>query len=226
MLQIMAQHTGMVALCLEPHLCPEISVPQMVDECVASYRYILDTLKVPSSKVFFIGDSAGGALVLLTLQKLTKLKIAQPGGGITLSPLVDATFAAASKAQKEGVDDCMFDLAPAMNDLYIDDEDRKEWDACKDDTARNEIICKPRYCSMNGEWKGMCPLYVSASLNEVLINDARIVVEKAKEFGVEVECRFAPYLTHTTALWVECIPEARDELIFIIAWMQKQMPAQ
>merc|ERR1719242_1059745 len=172
------------------------------------------------------GDSAGGGLVLLTLQKLTALGIAQPRGAITLSPyLVDATLAAMSNAEREGIDDCMVFACPALHDLLIDDADRKEWDACADDTARNKVISQARYCSMNGQWKGLCPLYVSASLNELLINDARIVVQKAKEFGVDVEYRFAPYLPHTTAL-NQWIPESRDELVLIVAWMQKLMRKQ
>jgi len=159
--------------------------------------------------------------------KANTLKIAQPKGGITLSPyLVDATFAAQFRAEKEGINDAQVKVMPAWRDMLIDDEDRKAWDACADDASRNDIICKPKYCPLNGEWEGLCPLYVSASLNEVLINDARIVVEKAKEFGVEVEYRFAPYLPHTTAVNARLMPEARDELIFIIAWMQKLMQTE
>merc|ERR1719295_1517383 len=97
---------------------------------------------------------------------------------------------------------------------------------CKDEEARNRIVSKAEYCAMNGQWKGLCPLYLSASLNEVLINDARIVVEKCKEFGVDLEYRFAPYLPHTTALLAGLIPEARDELILIIQWIKKRMQAQ
>eukprot|EP01084_Bolivina_argentea_P132921 234551_1 len=60
MLQIMNQYLGMPALCVDYHLCPEISVPEQVDECIEAYKYILNTMKINSKKIFIIGESAGG----------------------------------------------------------------------------------------------------------------------------------------------------------------------
>merc|ERR1712013_552521 len=86
MLEVMAQRTGMAVFALEYHKCPDISLPQIVDECVSGFRFIVSALKVSASKVFFIGDSAGAALVLLSLQKLSALGLSQPKGAIVLSP--------------------------------------------------------------------------------------------------------------------------------------------
>ena len=54
MLEIMSKYLGMKTLAIEYHHCPEISLPQQVDECIDGYKYILNTLKVDQKKYLFV----------------------------------------------------------------------------------------------------------------------------------------------------------------------------
>ena len=225
MLCIMGQYLGMTALALEYHLCPDISIPQQVDECIEAYKYILNTLKVDNKKVFICGESAGGSLTLLTLQKLNKLGLPQPCGAIPISSFIDLSRRTALKTKKEdGIKDAMFDLAVNDMDLCIDEDDRKQWDSLPEGSEqRADMAQAPKYSALYGDWKGLCPLYISASLNEMMINDNKLIIEKCEEFGVDCEYDFDPYLIHATVMWCGVVPEARDRLIIIIEWMKKKL---
>ena len=224
MLQVMGQYLGMKALAIEYHYCPEISLSQQVDECIDGYKYIINTLKVDPKKVFICGESAGGALVLLTIQKLNKLGLPQPCGGIAVSPIGDNSWKTALKTEQEdGIKDTMFEVCPNYFDICIDNKDRKEWDECKTREERDVIARQPKYSAIYGDWMNICPLYISVSQNEVLVNDSRLIIEKCKEYKVDIEYDFDPYLLHGTVLFTGFIPEARDKLIIIIQWMKRKL---
>ena len=44
MLEVMGRYLGMIALAIDYNYCPEISIPQQVDECIDGYKYILNRL--------------------------------------------------------------------------------------------------------------------------------------------------------------------------------------
>ncbi|RCH78726.1 hypothetical protein CU098_003635 [Rhizopus stolonifer] len=85
---------------------PEFTYPVPVLECVAAYEYLINTLKVPGSKIILSGDSAGGALCLETLVRVyapgiltdihfprTNYRAELPAGLFLVSPLVSANTA-------------------------------------------------------------------------------------------------------------------------------------
>eukprot|EP01083_Nonionella_stella_P075063 203828_1 len=222
MLCTMCMYLGCTAFAIDYHFCPEISIPQQVDQIIEGYKYIMNQLHVNADKVFIIGDSCGGTLVLLALQKLNELSLAQPRGGIIISGIVDGSWQIALKTEQEGIKDAFFKVCPAFMDLCIDEEERKEYDEA-DVKGKHAICSLPKYSPLNGNWKGLCPLYVSASENEVLINDSKMIVEKCREFGVECSYEWDPCLLHVTIVWASYIPEARDKLVLVIQWMQEQL---
>ena len=221
-LSIMAQYLGMIVYAIDHHYCPEISIPQQVDECIDAYMHILNVLKVNSKKVFICGDSSGASLCLLTLQKLNKLGIPQPCGGISISPQTDLTGKTAlNTEQNDGIKDAMFDICPAFAAAICIDKNDLEIESDK-----VKILSDGKYSCLNGDWKGLCPLYISASENEVLINDSKLILDKCKEFNVDYEYDFDPYLLHCPVSFASVIPESRDKLIIVIEWMKKQLKLQ
>ncbi len=68
---------------MEYKLAPEKPGPWTGD-CVTAYRELIKT--VPASKVVFMGDSAGGGLVLLVTQQLVASKVDVPKAAVAISP--------------------------------------------------------------------------------------------------------------------------------------------
>jgi monoterpene epsilon-lactone hydrolase len=76
---------------------PEVSIIDAVDDCLATYRYLLNVVGIPSSRISVMGDSAGGALTVLLLCRIRDMNdIAEariipnpPGCAVLLSPWVE-----------------------------------------------------------------------------------------------------------------------------------------
>jgi acetyl esterase/lipase len=83
---------------------PEVSIIDAVDDCLATYRYLVDIMGIDPQRVAIMGDSAGGALTVLLMcrirdenEKAGSVKINFPSCGVLLSPWVeleDATIVA------------------------------------------------------------------------------------------------------------------------------------
>eukprot|EP01084_Bolivina_argentea_P062658 114592_1 len=219
---IIMQYTEYPVFSLEYQLLPEADgIPNIVNQCIDTYKFILNTLKVMNHKIFIMGASAGGSLALLTLQKIRDLKLPNPLGGILISPIGDNTGQTMYDCQqKDGINDCM--LSPVNLNLsgyfHVSKADREKYN-----NDENAICRLPNYSPLFADFKGVCPIYLSASLNEVLINDSKGILKKCQEANVDIEYRWDQVLPHVTMCFATFIPEARDSLIIMIQWMKKQM---
>merc|ERR1712154_749653 len=62
--------TRMAGCSVEYSLCPESLLPTPIDEGLAVYKFLTDSLGVDASSIVLLGDSAGASLVLLLIQRL------------------------------------------------------------------------------------------------------------------------------------------------------------
>eukprot|EP01084_Bolivina_argentea_P119065 211165_1 len=223
-LTVIQQYLGCLILSIDYGLCPENnSYPTLIDECIASYKYVLNEMNINSKQILFCGESAGGSICLSILQKLNQLSLQQPCGACIISPVVDWSMSMALNTQENGgINDALFKVCPAMCAAFLVDNNDRKSDQNMDNIENDMKILKTaKYSPLNGDWKGLCPLYLSASLNEVLINDAKAVIEKCKQFGVEIEYKFDEYLCHCPPATPHLYPESRDSLIVMIQWMKR-----
>ena len=91
---------------------PDVSIIEAVDDCLATYRYLVDVLGIAPSRLSVMGDSAGGALTVLLLCRLRDMNqlraneqsIPVPACGVLLSPWVELEDASiASEAEKGNI---------------------------------------------------------------------------------------------------------------------------
>jgi len=196
-------------------------MPAAVHDCVDAYQWLLQT--VPSSSVIFMGDSAGGGLVFLTLQILRDAKMAMPIAGVALSPWVDLTLSSSSIDKNDGRDpvlprhnlQIMAALAVAPAHPIA--------------SAREPVSCAatPRCSPIFGSFQHLPPLYISASSDEILYDDAVRVAEKARKAGVTVEWDAQAGLCHDYPLMVPLFPEALEAVRRIGVFVRRhfQLPA-
>lgn len=52
---------------MDYRLLPEHTTEQAINDCVAAYRFVLETLKVAPEQLAVLGDSSGGYLALMML---------------------------------------------------------------------------------------------------------------------------------------------------------------
>jgi len=89
-------------LFVEYALAPENPYPAGVNDFFMVYRHLLQ--QNSSLKLFVVGDSAGGGILLSSLVKMKDLNLPQPAGIIVISPWFDLECTAESYELNEAID--------------------------------------------------------------------------------------------------------------------------
>ncbi|MGI4857465.1 MAG: alpha/beta hydrolase fold domain-containing protein [Janthinobacterium lividum] len=177
-------------------LAPEHPAPAALDDALAAYRSLLAEGVAPAS-IVVAGDSAGGGLALALLLALRDAGDPLPAAGVLFSPWTDLAVTGGT-IERLAESDVLFDGrgVRAAARLYLAGMPDTDWRA------------SPLY----GDFTGLPPLLIQASDSEVLLDDARRVVEKARAAGVEVEFREWRGVPHAWQIFAGFLPEARVAL--------------
>jgi len=184
--------TGMRVLLPDYRLAPEHPFPAAIDDCLATYNWLLERGHADRPLVV-AGDSAGGGLTLVTLMRARDAMLPMPACAVMLSPAADLTFSGPSVRYNADADP-MFSIAAI--DLLADKY-------CPGQDLRN-----PRLSPLFGSWEGLPPLLFHAGSTEMLLDDSVRAHDRARQAGVDATIevyRDVPHVFHAFA-W---LPEAR-----------------
>lgn len=168
-------------LSLEYSLTPEHVWPKQCNESIDAYRYLVDTLGIPPSKIILCGDSAGGNLVSTTLLNLKsqftrdKQKPLLPAGAALLSPYVDLTINQPSFAINEKYDI----LSPKQIAKYVPYYIPNYYNL--DEESRLAMIRNPLMSPLHGDFSDTCPIFLAYGEKELLrysIEDFKTILER------------------------------------------------
>ena len=192
-------------LLVDYRLAPENPFPAAVDDCIAAYRWMLDS-GIDPARIALIGDSAGGGLVGAVLLGARSQGLPLPGAGVCLSPWVDLTNSSASHAERDEVD-VMFghDDAVTAASWYLNDHNPRD----------------PLASPLFGDWEGMPPMLVHAGDHEVLLDDATGFAAVLEDAGVEVDLRIWPGMIHDFQIMYPNYPEAVEGTEAIAAFVRR-----
>jgi acetyl esterase/lipase len=198
----LAQATQLRVLLVDYRLAPEHPFPAGVDDCFRVYRALLDSGVVPS---VIAGDSAGGSLSLVTLQRARDEDLPLPACGVLLSPSTDLTYGSPS-VRYNAVLDPMFSAAATdlLPDLYCP--------SCPRDD--------PRLSPLFGRWQGLPPLYFLAGSTEILLDDSIRAYDRALQAGVDAHIDVWTEMPHVFPLFA-MLPESRDAVRRIAAFIAR-----
>ena len=181
---------GLAVFTPDYRLAPEHPFPAAVQDAVAAYRGLLaegmraDTIAVG-------GDSAGGGLALALLVSLRDAGDALPAACVLFSPWTDLAGTGATLRTNRNRD-AMFpgEGMQRITDPYLGGTDPRT------------PLASPLYADL----QGLPPLLVHVGSDEVLLDDSRRLVERARSAGVNVTLRSWPLVPHVWQLFR--IPEA------------------
>lgn len=202
----LARKSSVRALVPDYRLAPEHPYPAAVDDCLAGYRWLLAE-GVPARDIVIAGDSAGGALTLTTLLAARDAGLPLPAGAVCLSPVTDLTLSGESHTTR--VDDEAM-LSPgfcrAVVQLYL----------CGGDPRAP--LASPLYADL----RGLPPLLVHVGTHELLLDDARRLVTRARAAGVDVTLREWDGLWHVFHAF-GFVPEAKQAIDEIAAFVRRRL---
>ncbi len=192
----LAKKTNRVGIIIEYRKAPENPFPAAVNDAVISYKALLERGKKPKD-IIFVGDSAGGGLVIATQLALKEQKIPLPGAGVCISPWVDLTVSNKSIEKNKN------------NDPLVDKEKMQLWSKMY---SGKYPVTHPQISPVFADLKGLSPLLIQVSNAEMLYDDSLNIVKKAEEDGVEVNLQVFDGLIHWWHLFQKTVPEAKDAI--------------
>lgn len=153
-------------------LVPECPFPAALDDAFSSYKWLLEEKKLPAERIFLLGDSAGGGLVLSLLHRLKKNNMPLPKCALCISPWTDLTLSNESHVTNRDRDDFFnYEKLEKVAEAYIGK-----------DSGHN-----PEISPMFADFKGFPPIFLQVDSTEMLLDDSVIISEKMKEQDVTVE---------------------------------------
>jgi epsilon-lactone hydrolase len=180
----LAQLTRARALLPAYRLAPEHRFPAAVEDAMAVYRWLIQEYGADPGRVVVAGDSAGGGLTIALAVSARDAGLPLPAALACISPWTDLACTGESMRTKAGVDPC---FTPEGLHLqageYLGDADPMH------------PLASPLYANLCG----LPPCVVQVGEDELLLDDARRLVERARAAGVDATLEVWPGLWHIFA---------------------------
>lgn len=180
-------------------LAPEHVYPAALSDAIAAYRWLL-AQGYPPERIVVGGDSAGGGLAAGTLLALRDAGTPLPAGGMLVSPMADMTLSGDSITTKTDVDPLASEaMLAGLCALYVG----------------SEPPASPYVSPALADLSGLPPLLVLVGSDEVLLDDAVRIVERAGVAGGSARLIVGEGQAHIWPLFHQILTEgqvALDEL--------------
>ena len=218
MLALLSKLSGMYCLSIDYKLAPEYDIKTATNDVVNVYKYLINsthnnstTSNIPyelkdikPTNIYFAGESAGGALTLLSLQKIVSDKLAAPNAAWIISPWADPVSSLDMDYNKTHDSVINANAAKKMVPMCIGNIDVNGKSTNKNYTGKEPFIS-----ALHGEFKGLPPLYFIVGGTENVLNETIKSAKKAYDSNVSVKMEIDPYAFHGWPLFLNTIPEAK-----------------
>ena len=178
-------------------VAPTNKYPAGLEDAIAAYQWILDQGNDPQ-KMIFVGDSAGGNLILALTLYLKDHKMPLPKAVIAISPWTNAA--------------CDFESVSfnAYQDVVLGKNGLKMGDQVEHPCYFLGADVKNPYASpVYGDFSGFPDLLIQVGSNEILLDDALHTAKAAKEAGVHVRQTTYPEMSHDFQLLFPMLEESK-----------------
>lgn len=202
-----ARVTGMRVLIPDYRLAPEHPFPAAVKDALLAYGWLISEGGLKPRDIVAAGDSSGGGLALSMLLALREASAEMPRAAVLLSPWTDLTLSSPSYAEREASDPSV-----TFKELH----QAAVWYAGQRDPA------DPMASAFFADLSGLPPLLIHVGENEILLDDGRLLAERAGAAGVAVTYKMWPGLWHVFHFESPDVPEAAEAMEEIGAFVRAQ----
>ena len=198
--QYIAANYGYNCVTFNYRLAPENLWPAPLEDCLTAYTAFLKT-GVSPKEIVFMGESAGGTLVLSLALLLKEKRLPQPKALVALSPCVTQADQFPSYTQNAATD-YMLRTAVAEGKIKVVFGKRAN---------DLEYLRQPTVSPLYGDFSGLPPVIFSVSDTEVLLDDSKVLYEKLKKQEHRAALDIRHGACHAFQVFT-AMPEARQAL--------------
>jgi epsilon-lactone hydrolase len=202
----LSRSAGCRVLSIDYRLAPEHIFPAALNDCIASYLWLIETGTSPSL-IIPVGISAGGNLVLSMFMKLRATGIPLPKAAVCISPAVDITPREEVFTMNVDKDWIFKEDIELLKRIYLRKHDP------------GDPLVSPTY----GDLQNFPPLFIQAGTHETLFDDVSAFVEKAKKTGVNVTFDAWEGMFHCWQIFSSILPEGQQAIDNIGAYIRKTL---
>jgi len=209
--------SGAAVLAIDYRLMPEHRRAAGIEDCRTAYRWILENgpdAAAPPQWLYVSGDSAGGNLSLSLAAWVRDIGLRSPDGVIGLSPLTDSTYSGLSIRRNLKTD---IMLGPLFGALMKIPRPILMWLFVLENRVRP---VNPVVSPIFGDLSGLPPTLIQVSESEMLLDDARRYVNKARAAGSPVRLQSWAGLLHVWHIMNPEVPEALEAFEQIAAFVR------
>ena len=188
----LARATKTRGLAINYRLAPEHPFPAALQDAITAYRWVL-AQEIDPSQIIIAGDSAGGGLALAALVALRDAGEALPAGAVCISPWTDLALTGASVQSKAGADPILDPDRLKMYARYY---------------AGEHELTSPLISPLYADLEGLPPLLIQVGADEILLDDAVRLADRAREAGVDVTLEVWDEMFHVFQM-VPFLPETK-----------------
>ena len=203
----LSEITDCTVLSIDYRLMPEHSRMAGVDDCRLAYDWLLShgpKGEKDVSSLFVAGDSAGGNLTLSLLAWARDTGRRSADAAVALSPVTDARFVSPSIKDNLDKDVMLKPLASRMAKIP------RFMISVAARLMSKHSTTDPVVSPLLGDLSGLPPILVLASDHEILRDDGRRYVNKAKAAGTDATFLCWKNMPHVWPIFYPDLPEAHQ----------------
>jgi acetyl esterase/lipase len=150
----------------------------------------------PSHKISLVGDSAGAGLALALLSGLLADKQPLPACAVLISPWIDLECKNSSHVENREKDPMLSrEILKKTARLYTD-----------------KPLSNPLISPINNDFSASCPFLIQTGAHEVLADDSKILAEKLRGAGVEVQLEVWEDMFHVWHYFARYLSQGRQAI--------------
>jgi phosphinothricin tripeptide acetyl hydrolase len=178
-----------------------------VDDALAAYRSLIEQRKIAPGSIAIAGDSAGGGLTAVTLLSIRQAGLPMPGAAVCISPWTDLTCSAPSYRDQGGqpIRWSCGRASPRWRRTILGAADPRT------------PLASPVFADL----RGLPPMLIQVGSEEVLLDDATRLAERARAAGVDATIEVWDSMIHVWHWFLPWLDEAQSAVDKIGAFLAR-----